>query len=110
MSSLLCKCGNVIYGTDCPSDSELFVYTEKEIQAAIAYNPDIRWFDFILNRDALRHCKRLWMLRPTEVEYWYCQECKRVYEVDAHTGNFLRLYKRMQDIPKDSEIVDMESM
>lgn len=103
MSSLLCKCGNELSGTISPSPYFLDIYTEKELREALEYRPDIDWI-LLTFLGPQRDEKPLpFMLRNENVEYWYCPECGRVYEVGHHTGNFLRIYKRTCSIPEIPE-------
>ncbi len=91
----------------CPSPCQLYVYTEKEVQDAIAYCPDLGWFDFIGGWDPLTESRRNYYQRDEKMEYWYCPKCKRVHEVEVKTGRVMRIYKRTKRIPAEAMVTSL---
>jgi len=105
MVKLLCKCGEVLGTSDCPSPYDISVYYESEITTALHDLPEIQLEDFIADVDEKHHCRRYFMVRPEKVVYWFCPKCKRVYEVQAKPyGKSLRTYTRVKPIPASVDI------
>ncbi len=102
MARLGCLCGHTMSNTSCPCECEIYVYYEKEILDAIAYNPELTWMDFQTDWDELHECKKMYMQRNDNLEYWFCPKCKRVYEVSNTYNRWVRVYKRTEEIPKVS--------
>ena len=95
MARLGCKCGHTMGGSECPSPYSLYVYYSQEVETAIAENTDLRLMDFVMNWDELHKCRKEYMKRSEPVEYWYCTECHRVYELQAPSrGHWLRVYNK----------------
>lgn len=97
MSRLGCKCGHVMGSTDSPSPYSIYVYYESEVTQAISKNSNLTVMDFLVNWDEKNGCKKQYMKRKEEVDYWYCTECKRVYECQVKIGgHWLRVYQRKE--------------
>jgi hypothetical protein len=79
-------------GSICPSPYSLAVYYQSEIEAALSDQSNVRLQDFLMGWDETNECKRQYMERKTSVEYWFCIECKRIYEVQVH-GRWLRVFQ-----------------
>jgi hypothetical protein len=80
--------------TEGPSPHLLNVFLKSEIEEALSYNPDICLWDLYTGWDELAECSNSFQKRSELVEYWYCTECKRVYEVQAIScGKILRCFK-----------------
>ncbi len=102
MSRLGCKCGHIMGSTESPSPYSIYVYYESEITQAISDNNNLTVMDFLSNWDEKHSCKKQYMKRKEEVDYWYCLECKRVYECQVKIGgHWLRVYQR-----KEAEITE----
>ncbi len=98
MSRLGCRCGAAMSTTSCPSPNWLYIYTEEEIRNAISWNEDIRVLDFLTNWDTKTETRREFQLRKEPMEYWYCTECHRLYEVQSKPGGrWVRIYQRIQN-------------
>ena len=98
MARLGCKCGAIMGTTQCPSPFSLFVYYKDEIEQALSDDPDITLFDFLTDWDEKNKCQKEFMHRAERVDYWYCRECRRVYEVQLRPkGHWLRVYKRSDE-------------
>ncbi len=98
MSRLGCRCGGVMSTTSCPSPNWLYIYTEDEIHNAISWNVDINVLDFLTDWDAKTDTRREYQTRKEPVEYWYCTDCHRVYEVQSKPGGrWLRIYQRREN-------------
>lgn len=103
MARLGCKCGAEMSNTVTPSNNILEVFLLKEAKEAIQNNPEIRLWDFYTGWDEKNNCNYSFKRRKEEVEYWYCTECKRIYEVQAIScGKILRIYE-----PYEKEEVDL---
>ena len=74
MSRLLCKCGHGMSNSDVPSDSIVEIFRPKEIASAIS------------NRMELID---LW---NKQVQFWYCQHCKRITLINNNTGRYIKSY------------------
>lgn len=99
MARLGCKCGHTMGGSECPSPYNYYVYYADEVTNALADNKNLRLIDFITNWDDRQECRKEYMTRKEPVDYWYCTECKRVYECQAHSGgHWLRVYRREDDV------------
>ena len=97
MSRMLCKCGEILGTSATPSPYSLSVYYEKEVISALEKNPDIRLSDFLTDWDAVNETQYGFMKRSEPVEYWYCPECRRVYETQPQIGGqWLRIYQRAE--------------
>ena len=76
MARLGCHCGADMTNTDGPSPHRLNV---------------TGW-------DELAECRNSFQNRSEPVEYWYCTECKRIYEVQAVScGRILRNFKYVSE-------------
>lgn len=75
-----CVCDNVLASSDCPSKDILHIYYRKYADAALVEDPDITLWDFY-SKD--------WVY-----EYWYCDNCRRIYEFDLRKRDSLRLYRK----------------
>lgn len=81
--------------SECPSPYSLEIFYDSEVQRALADNPDIALHNFLFGWDEKNDCQKEYMDRPEPVEYWYCIECHRVYEVQAiPRGRWLRVFKK----------------
>jgi hypothetical protein len=109
MSRLGCKCGHVMGSTESPSPYSIYVYCESEINNAISDNRNLKVMDFLMNWDEVNGCKKQYMKRKEEVDYWYCTECKRVYECQVKIGgHWLRVYRK-KDVD-NSEPLDKDKL
>lgn len=99
MARLGCKCGHTMGGSECPSPYSLYVYYSNEVETAMAEYAGLRLMDFIMNWDEQHECRKDFMNRKEPVEYWYCTECGRVYELQALSrGHWLRVYSKMEEV------------
>ena len=101
MARLGCRCGATMGTTDCPSPYGLEIFYDSEIRNALINDPGITVHNFLLGWDEKHECQREYMDRNEPVDYWYCLECHRVYEVQAiRSGRWLRVYNRSgADVP-----------
>ena len=83
MARLGCKCGAEMTNTISPSKNILNIFYIKEAMDAIHSNPNIKLWDFYTGWDEKNSCNNSFQNRAESVEYWYCTNCKRVYEVQA---------------------------
>ncbi len=98
MARLGCKCGAEMTNTISPSKNRLNVYSIKEVMDAIKANPQIRLWDFYTGWDENNNCNNSFQDRDEPIEYWYCTNCKRVYEVQAKPcGRITRVYCISED-------------
>lgn len=98
MSRMLCKCGAIMGSSVSPSPYSICVYYEREVQSAIADNPEILLSDFLTEWDEVNGEHKVFTKRSEPVEYWYCTECQRVYETQTQIGgHWLRVYHRTAD-------------
>ena len=89
--------------SDCPSPYSLDIYYASEVQQALSDDPDITLFDFLLGWSEKEGRRKEYQHRKEPVEYWYCTECRRVYEVQAVArGRWLRIYKMVDS----GEVID----
>lgn len=103
MARLGCKCGAEMSNTVTPSNNNLNIFFLKEAQEAIIKNPEIRLWDFYTGWDEKNNCNNSFKSRDEDVEYWFCTECKKIYEVQAIScGKILRIYE-----PNEKEEVDL---
>lgn len=94
MATLLCKCGEGMHTTDCPSPYIVDIYYKSEADKAISNDPNITLHNFLLGWDEKNGCNHEYMDRPEPVDYWFCPVCKRVYEVqNIPHGRWLRIFK-----------------
>ncbi|MCR5507415.1 MAG: hypothetical protein K6F34_01880 [Lachnospiraceae bacterium] len=101
MARLNCKCGAEMSNTHTPSKHEINVFYKSEAESAIKSNPKIRLWDFYTGWDELNNCHNTFQNRSEPVEYWFCTECKRVYEVQAVScGRIVRTF-----VPQKAEII-----
>ena len=99
MARLGCKCGSDMCTSDSPSPYMLDIYYASEIRQVLANDPDIKLHDFLMGWSEKEGCQKEYRQRSEPVEYWYCTECQRVYEVQAvQGGRWLRIYKRSDAI------------
>ena len=102
MSKLLCKCGEGMSKSDCPSPNSLYIFYKDEVDSAIQHDPNIALHSFLSGWDDNKHCHRTYSLRKEPVDYWYCTECKRIYEVQLIPGGrWLRVFNRIDVAVKD---------
>ena len=95
MATLLCKCGEGMHTTDCPSPYIVDIYYKAEADKAINDDPNITLHNFLIDWDEKNNCQRRFMKRTEPVDYWFCPVCKRVYEVqNIPHGRWLRIYKK----------------
>ena len=95
MSQLGCRCGNRLTKTDCPSPCSIDIFYKEEIDNAIQSDSNITLHNFLSGWDEIYACQHEFMIRPESVDYWFCPECKRVYEVqNKPQGRWLRIYQR----------------
>ncbi len=93
MARLGCKCGSEMTNTLSPSKNRLNIYYMKEALDAINSNPQIKLWDFYTGWDEKNSCNNSFMDREEPVEYWFCTNCRRVYEVQAKScGKITRSY------------------
>ena len=101
MARMGCRCGHCMYTSDDPSPYILDIYYEDEIDYALSIDADILVNDLICDWDEKNECKRQYRHRNVPVEYWFCVECQRVYEVHAvPEGHAFRLFKRNSEVNK----------
>ena len=99
MARLGCKCGAIMGTSECPSPYSLDIFYDSEIQSALADDPCLKLNDFLTGWSEKEGCQRNYQHRKTPVEYWYCTECHRVYEVQAiPRGRWLRIYNRSDTV------------
>ena len=99
MARLGCKCGAEMTNTISPSENRLNIYYMKEAMDAINSYPQIKLWDFYTGWDEKNSCNSSFMDREEPVEYWYCNNCKRVYEVQAKScGKITRVYCASEEI------------
>jgi hypothetical protein len=95
MARLGCLCGAEMSNTIAPSTNIISIFYKKEIEKVLEYNPSIRLWDLYTGWDELDNCNKSFQDRVESVEYWYCTQCQRVYEVQAKScGKILRVYKK----------------
>lgn len=95
MSRLGCKCGHIMGSSACPSPYSIYVYYASEVNQAISENNKITLMDFLGDWDEKNNCPKQYMKRKEVVDYWYCTECKRVYECQIKIGgHWLRVYEK----------------
>ena len=105
MAKMACYCGASMSNVDCPSDNIIFIMRKERIESAIKYNPQITLIDFITNWDVLTESKKLFT--SEEYDFWYCTECKRVYQTEIKIGgNKLASYVYNPDV----ESVDTDTL
>ncbi len=103
MARLGCKCGADMTNTVSPSQNILNIYYYKEAQEAIRTNPEIRLWDFYSGWDEKNERRNTFQNRNESVEYWYCTECKKIYEVQAVScGKILRVYEPSDEEKKET--------
>ncbi len=111
MSRLGCRCGADMTDTEGPSPHLLNVFLKSEIDNALSYNPDIALWDLYTGWDELAECQNSFQNRPEPVEYWYCTECKRIYEVQAISrGGILRCFKPVSDLTEECTLENFEEL
>ena len=76
MSRLICLCDSGMSNSDMPSDFIAEIYKPEAIAKAI---------------DEKMELVDLW---DETMEYWYCQECKRITVIDRKTCKYIRSYSR----------------
>lgn len=105
MARLGCKCGSEMTNTISPSKNRLSIYYIHEALDAVNSNPQIRLWDFYSGWDEKNSCNNYFMDRNEPVEYWYCTNCKRVYEVQAKScGKITRVYC----VSKENNLTDID--
>ena len=112
MARLGCKCGAEMTNTVAPSKHEINVFYMTEAESAIQMNPEIRLWDFYSGWDEKNNCENSFQNRKEPVEYWFCTECKRVYEVQAIScGKIVRSFapKKSIDI-KEIDYSDLKEL
>lgn len=111
MARLGCHCGADMTNTEGPSPHRLNVFLKSEIEEALLYNPDIPLWDFYTGWDELSECRNSFQNRSEPVEYWYCTECKRIYEVQAIScGRILRCFKYVSDLTEEYSLEGLEEL
>lgn len=109
MARLGCKCGADMTNTISPSNNKLNIYYIKEAKDAINSNPDIRLWDFYTGWDEKNNCNNNFQDRDEPVEYWYCTNCKRVYEVQSKScGKIKKVYCLNEECSSDE--IDFSSL
>lgn len=109
MARLGCTCGGEMTNTQGPSQHILNVFFVSEANEAIAYNPQIRLWDFYTGWDEIKDCEHSFQSRNQPVEYWYCTECGRIHEVQRIScGKIIRSYSP-QHLEKEP-IVDLQNL
>ena len=81
MAGLLCLCGCGMCDCTAPSENIVEIYPPNELKRAIDKKTE------------------LVDLRSEKLEYWYCQECKRITVIERTTGHYARSYARKQECP-----------
>lgn len=78
MGGWQCCCGGYVYETEEPERDLLHIYLEKDVRAALAYNPGLNLWGFVMERDPLHDdaCKA-YTSGPFEQEFRLCPFCKR---------------------------------
>ena len=94
MSRLICLCDNGMNNSTVPSDFIAEIYKPEAIAKAI--NEKMELID-------------LW---DEELEYWYCQECKRITVINRKTGKYLCSYSRIveENILSFSEVESWQEL
>ena len=111
MARLGCHCGADMTNTDGPSPHRLNVFLKSEVDKALSYNPDIPLWDFYTGWDELAECRNSFQNRSEPVEYWYCTECKRIYEVQAVScGRILRNFKYVSEPTEQCNLDGFEEL
>ena len=111
MARLGCYCGSDMTNTEGPSPHRLNVFLKSEVDEVLSYNPDIPLWDFYTGRDELAECWNSFQKRSEPVEYWYCTECRRIYEVQAVScGEVLRVFKPDANYTDEYNIDNFEEL
>jgi hypothetical protein len=111
MARLACYCGADMTDTKGPSPHLLNVFLRSEIDKALSYNPNICLWDLYTGWDELAECDNSFQNRSEPVEYWYCTECKRIYEVQAVScGKILRCFKPVSDLTEEYSLEGYEEL
>ncbi len=111
MARLACYCGADMTDTNGPSPHLLNVFLRSEIDKALSYNPNICLWDLYTGWDELTECDNSFQNRSEPVEYWYCTECKRIYEVQAIScGRILRCFKSVADFTEEYNLNGFEEL
>ena len=76
MSGLLCLCGNGMDNCTVPSDFIAEIYRKNALEKAISEEMEL---------------VELW---DENLEFWYCQKCRRLTVIDRHSWKYLRSYSR----------------
>ncbi|MCD8295656.1 MAG: hypothetical protein LUE27_10520 [Clostridia bacterium] len=94
MGGWQCFCGGYVDETEDPERDLLHICLEKDVRAALAYNPALSWWDFVMERDPLHNddCKT-YTSGPFESEFRLCPFCKRVIMHYRQGGKFLSYIK-----------------
>lgn len=97
MARIGCRCGAEMTNSVAPSQNIMNIFYKAEAVSAIQSNSLIRLWDFYTGWDEKNNCNNTFQNRTEPVEYWYCTECKRVYEVQAKScGSILRVFCRYE--------------
>ena len=79
MAGLLCLCGAGMSNSTDPSENIAEIYTPESIRNAV---------------DEKMELIDLW---NEDLEFWYCQECKRLTVIDRKSWHYLRSYYRVKE-------------
>ncbi|MGM9570108.1 MAG: hypothetical protein ACI3XC_08505 [Phascolarctobacterium sp.] len=80
MARLGCICGAAMSTSVCPSPNKINIFTNGELTKALKETPDKLLWDFYSD--------------DRDLEYWYCDECKRIYFVEAKSeGEIVKVFR-----------------
>lgn len=80
MSGLKCLCGNNLSNTTDPTDDMIHIWRKADITKSLSHNPTITAMDFYNEQ------------LDGKYEFWYCHRCRRIFQVDIHTGLIESVY------------------
>ena len=102
MARFGCICGNTLSNTNCPSDCIIHIFTKEDAMRALNHDENITLLDFLSGWDEKDNCQRRFI--SGNMEYWYCPECKRIYQVEAVSCGKATARYLYSDINLDSDI------
>jgi len=89
MSSMLCRCDNVIYDNEIPSKVWILAYRKSDVDAYLEVNPSYR-------------LKDLYMDYELGYELWRCRHCHRIYMFPDGSNRWEKVYSISYELPKVS--------